>query len=114
VSARSSASAGDHRLAGRQCDSPRRSDPDPQPGEAARTDRDRDAVELGECEPGVLHDTRDQRHQLLGVAALQRQALAVDDFVGDRIKNRGRTGRQRRIDREHMHCGPLLADRPRQ
>jgi len=56
---------------------------------------------------GLLDDSRDQRHQRFGMAALHRLRFLRDQLAGVGVQHAGGTGIQRGVDGEDQHGGML-------
>src|SRR5262249_25635662 len=64
----------------------------------------RGTVKVGEVEPCALQDSRDERHQCLGMPALHRQRFLHEQISARRIEHGDRTGFERGIDGQNAHA----------
>src|SRR5262249_26218501 len=88
------------RLAARERNGPGCRHADAQAGEAARTNRHGDALELGELHSGIAHHDGDQRHQSFGMPTQHWQRPHSQAVVAAAVKYHGRTRFERSVDGE--------------
>ena len=93
----------DGRLASRESNSPRRGDSDAQAREAAGPGGHCDTIKISEVELRALQDSRNERHQCLGVPALHRQRFLQAQIRARCIEHGDRTGFECGIDGQNAH-----------